>query len=63
MRHNIAAIDEAAGAGALAADSGLAPARVRALIDELGREVERVPAAPRSARWTARWPAPPCGWR
>ncbi len=39
MRHNIAAIDEAAGEGALAADSGLAAERVRALIDELGREV------------------------
>ena len=45
MRHNIAAIDEAAGEGALAADSGLAAARVRALIDELGREVERVPGS------------------
>ncbi len=44
MRHNIAAIDEAAGAGVIAAESGLAVARVRDLIAELGRSVERVPA-------------------
>ena len=44
MRHNIASIDEAAGAGAIAADSGLEPARVRQLVGELSRAVERVPA-------------------
>jgi uncharacterized protein (TIGR01319 family) len=44
MRHNIAAIDEAAGAGVIAAESGLAASRVRDLIAELGRSVERVPA-------------------
>ena len=43
MRHNVAAIDEAAGAGALAADSGLAAARVDELIAELARDVGRVP--------------------
>ena len=43
MRHNIAAIDEAAGAGVIAAESGLAVSRVRELIAELGRSVERVP--------------------
>ena len=45
MRHNIAAIDEAAGAGVIAAESGLAASRVRDLIAELGRNVERVPAS------------------
>jgi uncharacterized protein (TIGR01319 family) len=44
MRHNIAAIDEAAGAGVIAAESGLAVSRVRELIAELGQSVERVPA-------------------
>jgi uncharacterized protein (TIGR01319 family) len=44
MRHNIVAIDEAAGAGVIAAESGLAPSRARDLIAELARNVERVPA-------------------
>lgn len=43
MRHNIAAICEAVGVGAIAADSGLAQPRVRQLIEQLGRDVERVP--------------------
>jgi uncharacterized protein (TIGR01319 family) len=45
MRHNIAAIEEAAGDGALAADSGLAPSRVHTLVAELSRDVERLPAS------------------
>jgi uncharacterized protein (TIGR01319 family) len=43
MRHNIAAIDEAAGPGAIAADSGLDATRVRDLIGELAQDVGRVP--------------------
>ncbi len=43
MRHNVAAIVEAAGAGGIAAESGIAESRLRELIAELGRDVERVP--------------------
>ena len=45
MRHNIAAVAEAAGVEAIAAESGLAAPRVRALVAELGRDVGRVPAS------------------
>jgi uncharacterized protein (TIGR01319 family) len=45
MRHNVAAIDEAAGAGVIAAESGIPASRVHELIAELGREVERVPGS------------------
>jgi uncharacterized protein (TIGR01319 family) len=45
MRHNIAAIEEAAGVDAIAADSGLAAARVHELVAELARDVERLPAS------------------
>jgi len=45
MRHNIAAIDEAAGAGVVAAESGIAAERVRQLVAELGRDVGRVPGS------------------
>lgn len=45
MRHNIAAIDEAAGVGVIAAESGLPASRVRELIAVLGRDVGRVPAS------------------
>ncbi len=44
MRHNIASIDEAAGVGVIAAESGLAAPRVRELIGELAQDVGRVPA-------------------
>jgi uncharacterized protein (TIGR01319 family) len=44
MRHNIAAIDDAAGVGVIATESGLAQTRVRDLIAELAQDVERVPA-------------------
>jgi uncharacterized protein (TIGR01319 family) len=43
MRHNIASIDEAAGAGIIAAESGLGDSRVRELIGELANDVGRVP--------------------
>lgn len=43
MRHNIAAICEAAGVATIAADSGLPQSRVQQLIEQLGRDVERVP--------------------
>jgi uncharacterized protein (TIGR01319 family) len=49
MRHNIASIDEAAGVGVIAAESGLDAARVQHLIGELSRDVERVPADPDEA--------------
>ena len=45
MRHNAAAIDEAAGTGVIAADSGLPATRVQQLVAQLGREVERVPGS------------------
>jgi uncharacterized protein (TIGR01319 family) len=43
MRHNIASIDEAAGAGVIAAESGLGDSRVRELIGELANDIGRVP--------------------
>jgi uncharacterized protein (TIGR01319 family) len=45
MRHNIVAIEEAAGVAAIAADSGLAASRVHELVAELARDVERLPAS------------------
>jgi uncharacterized protein (TIGR01319 family) len=45
MRHNAAAIEAAAGAGVIAADSGLPAGRVRDLIAEFGSEVGRVPGS------------------
>ncbi|MEX2240977.1 MAG: methylaspartate mutase accessory protein GlmL [Burkholderiales bacterium] len=44
MRHNAAAIAEAAGLEAIAADAGLAPARAAALLAQLGADVGRLPA-------------------
>ena len=44
MRHNAAAIAEAAGLQAIAADAGLAPARAAALLAQLGADVGRLPA-------------------
>jgi uncharacterized protein (TIGR01319 family) len=44
MRHNVAAICEAAGIDAIAADSGIAPERIVRLTAELGQDVERLPA-------------------
>jgi uncharacterized protein (TIGR01319 family) len=44
MRHNIASIAEAAGAGVIAAESGLEASQVQALIGELARDVGRLPA-------------------
>jgi uncharacterized protein (TIGR01319 family) len=43
MRHNAATIVEAAGLEPIALAAGLAPARVSALLDELARDVERLP--------------------
>ncbi len=43
MRHNIAAIGDAAGAGVIASESGIAASRVHELIGELGSDVGRVP--------------------
>jgi uncharacterized protein (TIGR01319 family) len=44
MRHNAAAIAEAAGLQAIAADAGLAPARAAALLAQVGADVGRLPA-------------------
>ncbi len=43
MRHNAAAIVEAAGATSIAADAGLNEARLQALVGELSRNVESLP--------------------
>lgn len=43
MRHNAAAVMEAAGLEGIAQDAGLAPERLMALIGDLGRDVERLP--------------------
>jgi uncharacterized protein (TIGR01319 family) len=44
MRHNAAAIAEAAGLQAIADDAGLAPARAAALLAQVGADVGRLPA-------------------
>ncbi|HVL59583.1 MAG TPA: glutamate mutase L, partial [Burkholderiaceae bacterium] len=46
MRHNAAAIADAAGLDALAADSGLPAARIAASIAALATDVARIPASP-----------------
>jgi uncharacterized protein (TIGR01319 family) len=46
MRHNAANIVEVAGIDAIAADAGLEPARARAIVSEVARDVERLPRAP-----------------
>ncbi|HEX9278581.1 MAG TPA: methylaspartate mutase accessory protein GlmL [Casimicrobiaceae bacterium] len=45
MRHNAANIVEVAGLEAIAADAGLAPARVAVLVAEIAQDVERLPRA------------------
>jgi uncharacterized protein (TIGR01319 family) len=45
MRHNVAAVAEAAGVGEIAREGGLTESRVRELIAELGQDVGRVPAS------------------
>jgi uncharacterized protein (TIGR01319 family) len=49
MRHNAAAIVEAAGLEAIAADAKLEPGRVARLLAEITREVERLPQTPEEA--------------
>jgi uncharacterized protein (TIGR01319 family) len=43
MRHNVAAIVEAVGIEPIAEDSRLTPSRVSSLLDEIARDVERLP--------------------
>ncbi|MBI3373047.1 MAG: glutamate mutase L [Betaproteobacteria bacterium] len=43
MRHNVAAVVEAAGLEAIAKDAQLTPARVTGLVDAIARDLERLP--------------------
>ena len=64
MRHNIAAIVEAAGVGAIAAESGLARRACGSSSPSCASDVERVSRRARKRRrWIARSPAPPCASR